>query len=63
MERLLGKKLDEVKAKLGIEKAEIKNHNLLIKELAKFQQEINTLQTMNDPQGIYTRLPINFKIE
>ncbi|MEI6371339.1 MAG: signal peptide peptidase SppA, partial [Nostocales cyanobacterium ELA608] len=49
MERLLGKKLDEVKAKLGIEKAEIKNHNLLIKELAKFQQEINTLQTMNDP--------------
>lgn len=63
MERLLGKKLDEVKAKLGIEKAEIKNPNLLIKELAKFQQEINTLQTMNDPQGIYTRLPINFKIE
>lgn len=63
MERLLGKKLDEVKAKLGIEKAEIKNHNLLIKELAKFQQEINTLQTMNDPQGLYTRLPINFKIE
>jgi protease-4 len=63
MERLLGKKLDEVKAKLGIEKAEIKNPNLLIKELGKFQQEINTLQTMNDPQGIYTRLPINFKIE
>jgi protease-4 len=62
-ERLFGKKLDETKAKLGIEKTPTKPSNPLINELGKFQQEINILQTMNDPQGIYTRLPINFKIE
>ncbi|MDB9535033.1 signal peptide peptidase SppA [Dolichospermum planctonicum CS-1226] len=63
VERFFGKKLDETKAKLGIEKTEIKSNNLLINELGKFQQEINILQTMNDPQGIYTRLPVNLKIE
>jgi len=62
-ERLFGKKLDETKAKLGIEKTEIKSNNPLINELGKFQQEIKILQTMNDPQGIYTRLPVNLKIE
>ncbi|MBE9249913.1 signal peptide peptidase SppA [Dolichospermum sp. LEGE 00240] len=63
VEKLFGKKLDQTKAKLGIEKTPTKNPNPLINELEKFQQEIKTLQTMNDPQGIYTRLPINFKIE
>ncbi|MBE9258480.1 MULTISPECIES: signal peptide peptidase SppA [Aphanizomenonaceae] len=62
-EKLFGKKLDQTKAKLGIEKTQTKNSNPLINELEKFQQEIKTLQTMNDPQGIYTRLPVNFKIE
>jgi len=62
-ERLFGKKLDETKAKLGIEKTQTKNSNPLINELGKLQQEIKTLQTMNDPQGIYTRLAVNFKIE
>lgn len=62
-ERFFGKKLDETKAKLGIEKTEIKSNNPLINELGKFQQEIKILQTMNDPQGIYTRLPVNLKIE
>ena len=62
-ERLLGKKLDQTKAKLGIETTQTKPNNPLINELEKFQQEIKTLQTMNDPQGIYTRLPVNFKIE
>jgi protease-4 len=63
VERFFGKKLDETKAKLGIEKTEIKSHNPLINELGKFQQEIKILQTMNDPQGIYTRLPVNLKVE
>ncbi|MFO0409036.1 MAG: signal peptide peptidase SppA [Dolichospermum sp.] len=62
-ERFFGKKLDETKAKLGIEKTEIKSNNPLINELGKFQQEIKILQTMNDPQGIYTRLPVILKIE
>lgn len=63
VERFFGKKLDETKAKLGIEKTEIKSNNPLINELGKFQQEIKILQTMNDPQGIYTRLPVNLKVE
>ena len=63
VERFFGKKLDETKAKLGIEKTEIKSNNPLINEFGKFQQEIKILQTMNDPQGIYTRLPVNLKIE
>jgi len=62
-ERFFGKKLDETKAKLGIETTQTKPNNPLINELGKLQQEIKTLQTMNDPQGIYTRLPVNFKIE
>ena len=62
-ERLFGKKINETKAKLGIETTQTKPNNPLINELGKFQQEIKTLQTMNDPQGIYTRLPVNFKIE
>lgn len=63
VERFFGKKLDETKAKLGIEKTDIKSNNPLINELEKFQQEIKILQTMNDPQGIYTRLPVNLKVE
>jgi protease IV len=62
-ERLFGKKINETKAKLGIETTQTKANNPFINELGKFQQEIKTLQTMNDPQGIYTRLPVNFKIE
>ncbi|MFN5895467.1 MAG: signal peptide peptidase SppA [Dolichospermum sp.] len=63
VERFFGKKLDETKAKLGLEKTDIKSNNPLINELEKFQQEIKILQTMNDPQGIYTRLPVNLKVE
>ncbi|MFM7408840.1 MAG: signal peptide peptidase SppA [Cuspidothrix sp.] len=62
-ERLFGKKLDETKAKLGIENTTSSTTNPLINELGKFQQELNILQTMNDPQGIYTRLPINLTID
>jgi protease IV len=62
-ERLFGKKLDETKSKLGLETTQIKNPNPLINEFGKFQQEIKILQTMNDPQGVYTRLPINLQIK
>ncbi|MTJ06456.1 MULTISPECIES: signal peptide peptidase SppA [unclassified Anabaena] len=62
-ERFFGKQLEEAKAKLGIETTPTKPNNLLINELGKFQQEISILQTMNDPNGVYTRLPFNFKIE
>ena len=37
--------------------------NPLMTQLGKFQQELKILQTMNDPQGVYTRLPINLSID
>ncbi|MFO5492215.1 MAG: S49 family peptidase, partial [Cuspidothrix sp.] len=62
-ESLFGKQLDETKAKLGMENTTSSTPNPLITQLGKFQQEIKILQTMNDPQGVYTRLPINLSID
>ena len=62
-ERLFGKNLDETKAKLGIESTTSSTPNPLMTQLGKFQQELKILQTMNDPQGVYTRLPINLSID
>ncbi|MBK1987254.1 signal peptide peptidase SppA [Sphaerospermopsis aphanizomenoides BCCUSP55] len=62
-ERLFGKKLQEAQGKLGIEKAEVKPANPLLAEFSKLQQELSILQQMNDPQGIYARLPFNLKID
>jgi protease-4 len=62
-ERLFGQKLDETKAKLGMENTTSSTPNPLMTQLGKFQQELKILQTMNDPQGVYTRLPINLSID
>ena len=62
-ERFFGKKIQEAQAKLGIEKTQIKPANPLLAEFEKLQQEISILQKMNDPQGIYARLPFNLKID
>jgi protease IV len=62
-ERLFGKATDEVRSKLGIEGKQAKVHNPLTIEFEKLQQEISVLQKMNDPQGVYARLPFNLKIE
>jgi protease IV len=35
----------------------------LTQELQKFQADLGVLQAMNDPHGIYLRLPINFRID
>jgi protease IV len=35
----------------------------LTQEIQKFQADLGILQTMNDPHGIYLRLPINFRID
>ncbi|WP_413172548.1 signal peptide peptidase SppA [Anabaena azotica] len=62
-ERFFGKKLQEAQGKLGIEKTQLKPNNPLLAEFEKLQQEISVLNKMNDPQGIYARLPFNLKID
>ncbi len=37
--------------------------NLLIAELEKLQEELAVLGAMNDPKGIYVRLPFNLRID
>jgi protease IV len=61
-ERFLGKATEEVRIILGMQGV-IKSADPLTKELQKLQNELAILQKMNDPQGIYARLPFNIKIE
>ncbi|MBD2293041.1 signal peptide peptidase SppA [Anabaena sphaerica FACHB-251] len=62
-ERFFGRKLQVAQGKLGIEKTQIQPANPLLAEFEKLQQEISILNKMNDPQGIYARLPFNLKID
>ncbi|MFN6470148.1 MAG: signal peptide peptidase SppA [Nostoc sp. SerVER01] len=62
-ERFFGRATQEVQDNLGIEPTQLKPSNPLTAEFQKLQQEIQILQKMNDPQGVYARLPFNLKIE
>lgn len=62
-ERFFGKALEEASTTLGINKLPIQPHYPLTAEFQKIQQELAIFQHMNDPQGIYARLPFNLKIE
>ncbi|WP_392534501.1 signal peptide peptidase SppA [Nostoc sp. C117] len=62
-ERFFGRAAQEVQNTFGIEKTQLKPATPLTAEFQKLQQEIGILQKMNDPQGIYARLPFNLKIE
>jgi protease-4 len=62
-ERFFGRVTEEAQTALGIEGAKLKQSNPLTTEFQKLQQEVEILQKMNDPQGIYARLPFNLKIE
>jgi protease-4 len=62
-ERFFGRVTEEAQTALGIEGAKLKQSNPLATEFQKLQQEVEILQKMNDPQGIYARLPFNLKIE
>ena len=48
---------------LGMAGVSVQASHPLMAELQKLQQEMVILQNMNDPHGIYTRLPFNFHIE
>ena len=60
-QRLLGQLGNEARVRLGGET--IKSTDLLTAEFGKLQQELEVLQSMNDPLGVYARLPFNLKIE
>jgi protease-4 len=62
-ERFFGRAADEVRTALGVEGTKIKASDPLSVELQKLQKEISVLQNLNDPKGIYARLPFNLKIE
>ena len=61
-QRLLGQLGNEARLRMGGE-ATSKSTDLLTAEFAKLQQELEVLQSMNDPLGVYARLPFNLKIE
>ncbi|MBW4505447.1 MAG: signal peptide peptidase SppA [Scytonematopsis contorta HA4267-MV1] len=62
-ERFFGRATEEVKTKLGINGGEAKTSHPLNAEMEKLQKEISVLQQMNDPRGVYARLPFNLSIE
>jgi protease-4 len=62
-ERFFGKVTDQARSALGIQGTEIQPSNPLTAEFQKLQQELAILQRMNDPKGVYARLPFNLKIE
>ncbi|CDN14499.1 MAG: signal peptide peptidase SppA [Richelia sp.] len=62
-QRFFGKVAQETTKALGIDDKALKNQDPLTAEFHKFRQEIAVWQKMNDPKGIYTRLPFNIKIE
>ncbi len=62
-ERLFGRAVQEITTILEMAGVSVKPANPLTAQFYKLQQEMLILQKMNDPQGIYTRLPFNFRIE
>ncbi len=62
-ERFFGRATEEARTAFGIESTQLKSANPLTAEFQKLQQEVEILQKMNDPQGVYARLPFNLKIE
>ncbi|MEA5556016.1 signal peptide peptidase SppA [Nodularia spumigena] len=62
-ERFFGRAVKEISTMLGMAGVSVQASHPLMAELQKLQQEMVILQNMNDPHGIYTRLPFNFHIE
>jgi protease-4 len=62
-ERFFGRAAQEARTALGVEKTQLPATNPLTAEFQKLQQQMSILQKMNDPQGIYARLPFNLHID
>ncbi len=67
-ERLLGQLVGETKillshdSEIGDSPAGRSLHDPVTAEFSKLQEEVATLRKMNDPQGVYARLPFNLRI-
>ncbi|MDF5728649.1 MAG: signal peptide peptidase SppA [Rhizonema sp. PD38] len=62
-EHLFGQVAQETRSILGIDQAQFKSADPLSAEFLYLQQQIAILHKMNDPQGVYARLPFNFQIK
>ncbi|MBE9209325.1 signal peptide peptidase SppA [Nostoc sp. LEGE 06077] len=63
LNEILFGKAEEASTALKIPGQQVKAANPLTAEFQKLQQELEVFQSMNDPNGIYARLPFNLKIE
>jgi protease-4 len=62
-ERFFGKVSEETQTMFKTNKSPLQPNHPLTAEFEKLQAEIATLQDMNDPLGVYARLPFNLIIE
>ncbi len=62
-ERFFGKVAEDTQTVFKTSKNPLKDNHPLTVEFEKLQAEIATLQNMNDPLGVYARLPFNLIIE
>ncbi|MEA5598474.1 signal peptide peptidase SppA [Rivularia sp. UHCC 0363] len=64
-ERFFGKVAEDAQTVLKINQSSnpLKANHPLTKEFEKLQAELATLQQMNDPLGVYARLPFNLIVE
>ncbi|TFI52007.1 signal peptide peptidase SppA [Mastigocladus laminosus UU774] len=62
-ERILGQAPEQTKVSVNLDQQKLQLPDPLATELQKLKAELATLQKMNDPQGVYARLPFNLKIE
>lgn len=61
-QRLLGQLGNEARVRMGGE-ASNNSPDLLTAEFQKLQRELAIMRSLNDPLGVYARLPYNLKIE
>ncbi|WP_414530303.1 signal peptide peptidase SppA [Nodularia chucula] len=62
-ERFFGRAVQEISTILQISGLAAQPSHPLMAELEKLQQQMMIIQKMNDPHGIYTRLPFNFRLD
>jgi protease IV len=62
-QRLFGRVAQEIRTILAIPGISAPSSHPLMAELQKLQQQVMIIEKMNDPYGIYTRLPLNFHFD